>query len=176
MLPTVNSSFWRSFILPRKTTSLRSRAEYAETIQGETSPPASSSKTGTAPILGTGKDNNEELDWWLQQTEGEGYLHYTAGAKVGLFGAADSREILGSRQPQGTILLCRGVRSADSLKIHLWQQSNEWLCPCSGPVLPPCGHSSSAPIELPGPRSPFIILSLPLSLCWAPLPIAWGEK
>lgn len=56
-------------------------------------------------------------------------------------------------------MLCRGVRGADSLKIHLWQRSNKWLCLCSGPVLPPRGHPSSALIELHGPCSLFIILS-----------------
>lgn len=66
---------------------------------------------------------------------------------------------LGSRRPEGTVMLRRGTRGADSLKIHLWQQSNKWPCLCSGPALPPCGHSSSATIELHGPRSLFIILS-----------------
>lgn len=45
-----------------------------------------------ASILGTGKDNNEELEWRVEQTQGEGYLHYTAGAQLkrGLFRAAAS--------------------------------------------------------------------------------------
>lgn len=72
-------------------------------------------------------------------------------------------------------MLCRGVRGADSLKIHLWQRSNKWLCLCSGPVLPPRGHPSSALIELHGPCSLFIILSQ--SLLGSPhLLLEGGEK
>lgn len=70
------------------------------------------------------------------------------------------REKLGSGRPPGALLLRRGVRGADSLKIHLWQQSNKWPRLCySLPVV--IHHSASS--NCTAPRSLFIILpqSLP---------------
>lgn len=67
---------------------------------------------------------------------------------------------LGSGRPPAALLLRRGVRGADSLKIHLWQQSNKWLrLYYSLPVV--IHHSASS--NCMAPRSLFIILpqSLP---------------
>lgn len=71
------------------------------------------------------------------------------------------REKLGSGRPPGALLLRGGVRGADSLKIHLWQQSNKWPRLCySLPVV--IHHSASS--NCTAPRSLFIILpqSLPM--------------
>lgn len=68
------------------------------------------------------------------------------------------QEKLGSCWPRGTVVLCRGVRGAGSLKLHLWQQSNKWLCLRAGTTLPPCGHSSFAFIGLHRSCPPSIIL------------------
>lgn len=54
-------SFLEELFHQQKTTSLR-RAQYTAATQGETSPPATSTETGAAPILGKGKDDNEERD------------------------------------------------------------------------------------------------------------------
>lgn len=68
-------------------------------------------------------------------------------------------EKLGSGRPPGALLLRGGVRGADSLKIHLWQQSNKWPRLCySLPVV--IHHSASS--NCTARRSLFIILPQPL--------------
>lgn len=96
VLLRVKAFFWRTFYAAEKNNIFE---KHTGVIQGETSPPATSTQTGTAQIPGTATDNNEDLDWWLRQTEGEGYLHYIDGAKVGLFRDTAAQKILGSCWP-----------------------------------------------------------------------------
>lgn len=108
------------------------------------------------PVLSSGKDDNEEQDWWLRSS-GEEKVLYIAQPELKWVCTRASlhREKLGSGRPPGALLLHGGVRGADSLKIHLWQQSNKWPRLCySLPVV--IHHSASS--NCSAPRSLFIIL------------------
>lgn len=73
------------------------------------------------PSGAAGGVDNEEQERRRRWPEGGEELIYTAAApvQVGLYKRGASQEKLGSGRPPGALLLRRGVRGADSLKIHL---------------------------------------------------------
>lgn len=116
-------------------------------IQGETSSPAPSSGTKPVPILGTGKDKimRRQTDGFSRQ---EGKVIYIRPLEL--------KQLVCSHCFIGNIGVMMALRNSPALqrsqrctliKIHVWQQSNKWLCLCLAAVPSPRGHSSSALIE-----------------------------